>query len=475
MIKKIKEKLFEYKYVILIYALLFILIIPILNLFRYSIMNADDFIYGQNTHHVWEDTHSLVNVLKEAFKNTVLYYKIWQGSFVSVFLMYMQPGIFSVTAYRIALLLLFLLGLISPLVCILTINKYLLKTSKKIILIIYAVITIIMLQYLPSPYEAWYWYNGVVYYQFVFNIILLFITSTIIMMNKRKKATQVFSIILLAIFILIIGGSNYITSITFLIGYSIFIIDALHKKKELRWIHLALWILFIVVFSSNVFAPGNSARASLTIQPTLPLITIFSIRDFTLETTQWIGMTLTVAAILISAFFAKDIVKNSKIKFVHPIILLIVVVMILVSQYAPTIYGLGHKGPPRCENIRFMTFQISLWLMAINLFGWLYQKEKLERLKIIPTVVISLFLISYSIVQYPLTQMWSYKALDYYIGGSIEKFGKEMNYRIEKFEDKKNNEPLAFDVAVTNEMLHPTEEEWWWFGIWDFYRKEPKR
>ena len=159
----------------------------------------------------------------------------------------------------------------------------------------------------------------------------------------------------------------------------------------------------------------------------------------------------------------------------HPMILLIVAVMILVSQYAPTIYGLGHKGPPRCENIRFMTFQISLWLMAINLFGWLYQKEKLERLKIIPTVVISLFMISYSIVQYPLTQMWSYKALDYYIGGSIEKFGKEMNYRIEEFEDKSNTDSLEFDNAVTNEMLHPTEEEWWWFGIWDFYRKEPKR
>lgn len=465
----------EYRASIIIFIVLIVLLIPMLNMFRYAIINAEDLLYGIHPHHIWEDTHSLGAVIKDAATRTYDDYFSWQGSFVSVFLMYMQPGIFSTQLYRVVLFLMFVMCLVCPALCIVKFNKHILKANKKVIFAIIGILLIVITQYMPNAYQAWYWYNGAIYYQFTFNLLMLYITCAIVLSKTKKLGMKIFCITSLVILNIMCSASNYITSVAFIACYGIFIIFALVKKYKYRYLHLGLIALYIAIFIISVMSPGNAGRATLYTQPTLPLVAVFSVREFFLEGTSWIGNTLTLAAICVSLFFAKDLVKNTKIKFINPFIALLFVVAVLIAQYAPTIYGFGHAGPARCANIRFLTMQICLWALTINLYGWLYQKGKLEKVRLLPVVILTLFITVYSLTKFPVTNMWSYKALDSYIGGYLQEFGKEMDERLSVLEDKTDYEPIEFTKTITNEMLHPDPELWWDWGLWDFYRKIPKR
>lgn len=473
--KKIIDFVKEYKFVIIAYLCVLVLIAPMINMFRFAVINAEDFLYGIYPHRIWEDTHSFFRVAVDAAQRTFHDYFSWQGSFVSVFLMYMQPGIFSTGAYRVCMFVMFLMSLVCPYIALKAFNKHLLCADKKIILIIYALFLIVLTQYMPNAYQAWYWYNGAIYYQFTFNLIMLFLALAISLPHMKRKPIKTISIVLMFILVVLISASNYITSVALIACYAVYIALAYKRKYENRALHTWLLGLYLAIFLINVMAPGNGGRATMYVQPSLPLIAIFSVRDFFAESSLWISTTITAASIIAASVFAKDLVKNSKIKFINPWLMLILVLAILIGQYAPTIYGLGHKGPPRTTNIRFMTLQISLWAMAVNLFGYLHKKNKLIKVNPIMAVMLSVVVLASSINLLPLTETWGYKSLDSYIGGTLKIFSTEMDYRIKTLEDKSIDKPIEFTNAVTNEMLHPNEDLWWDWGVWTFYRKTHKQ
>lgn len=473
--KKIYNFIDEYKFVLIIYFILLILVLPMLNMFRHAVMNADDFLYGKFTYRIWEKTHSVFQVVKEAAKSTFKDYFNWQGSFASVFFMYMQPGIYSTTFYRLFLISIFILFFVSSYLCLMTFNKYLLKGERKTLLCIYGVFMIVATQFMPSAFEAWFWYNGVIYYMFTFCLNMLFVALAVKHPNIKTKWVKFLSVISLFILVILMAGSNYITSVAFILCYLVFIIFAVIKKFSNNRLHTALLILYLMIFLLNVLAPGNFARAQGYTQPVLGLVAVFSLKEFLFAVPHFTGSVVTLAAILISTLFAKDIVKNAEFRFINPLAALIFVIFVLICQYAPTVYGYGHAGPQRCINIRFLSMQISLWALAVNLYGYLYQHKKLEKTNPLVIIIVSAFMIIYSLSLYPATDMWGYKSLDYYIGGQLNMFSDEMNQRIEKFEDKSSDEKLSFENKITNEMLHPDEKLWFNYGIWDYYRKTPKK
>ena len=72
-------------------------IAPMLYFFKFGVLGGDDFLYGRETFHALQDTGSYLTAVKIAFKNTWDTYLGWQGSFFSVFLMYLHPGIISLS------------------------------------------------------------------------------------------------------------------------------------------------------------------------------------------------------------------------------------------------------------------------------------------------------------------------------------------------------------------------------------------
>lgn len=74
---------------------------------------ADDFSYGAPAALAWSASGSFLEVLESAACNTIQVYHTWQGSFVAVFLMSLQPAVFGEGMYFwgvVFLLLSYLVG-----------------------------------------------------------------------------------------------------------------------------------------------------------------------------------------------------------------------------------------------------------------------------------------------------------------------------------------------------------------------------
>ena len=80
-------------------TLFLISLLPVCRLAFYAHPAGDDYAYGVAAHLAWTDTHSLSAVLAAAVSNVKGYYTSWQGTYSSIFLMSLQPAIFSQRLY----------------------------------------------------------------------------------------------------------------------------------------------------------------------------------------------------------------------------------------------------------------------------------------------------------------------------------------------------------------------------------------
>ena len=96
-----------WKYSVIFWGFIFVVsLIPIILLSTYNFPCADDLGYSIYTRHAWVDTHNLFAVLGAAGRKVAESYQIWQGTWASIFLMALQPGIFGDGTYWIGTLML---------------------------------------------------------------------------------------------------------------------------------------------------------------------------------------------------------------------------------------------------------------------------------------------------------------------------------------------------------------------------------
>ena len=73
-------------------AVLFVIsIVPLLLLGKYNVMCIDDYDYGRQVHDTWIATGSLWQSVQTAITQTAEFFKEWQGTYVSCFLMALCP------------------------------------------------------------------------------------------------------------------------------------------------------------------------------------------------------------------------------------------------------------------------------------------------------------------------------------------------------------------------------------------------
>ncbi len=85
------------------FAILFgITMIPMLIVGKYSHASADDFGWNAGMRRqVWNETHSLFQLINTAIQNTRDMYVGWQGTFTTTFVQAFQPEIFHIRSYFI--------------------------------------------------------------------------------------------------------------------------------------------------------------------------------------------------------------------------------------------------------------------------------------------------------------------------------------------------------------------------------------
>lgn len=317
-------------------------ILPLLLIAQYNYASCDDFSYGIQTFRVWQETHSVWEVLKTAVNVVKDTYRSWQGSFSAIFLMALQPSIWSEQAYAWTTFIMIGCLCISELSLIKVVMIDLCKAEKRISMAIGLIILSMQVFWTPYPVQAFFWYNGSVYYTFYY-ALSLFLMAVVLkcICSKQKNVWWSMLGVILALFI---GGGNLpngllMTEILFLTS----VLCWRYRKDRLRYILPSVVGLFIP-FMINVMSPGNANRQTSSIKTPAIESIVKSVWEGVGLIVQWstLPILIVLAALLPLLWLT---IRKMKCQFRFPLLVSVITIGLFASQLTPVIYAQSNTGP----------------------------------------------------------------------------------------------------------------------------------
>lgn len=423
-------------------AILALSILPILWIGQYLHPFADDYVFGAKVYQVWNETHSFIACIQGAWDVAANMYHTWQGTYSACFLMALQPGVFGHYWLGPIILLFSLMG--STYTLLYMLMRKLLHTSQMEYLFVSTLFVLMTVQFTWSYYDAFFWYNGAMYYTLFYSMSLGLASLLIgyqLTDSKVKKAIVGIVSILLTI---IIAGGNFVSGLG--MGAILFLAIILMRYERKRWPNflLAILVIYAIAFSFSVLAPGNAFRqVTVEDQPNVVAAFFMAIGKSFEFLTDSIGiMQILVWAMLAPVIFR--LASRSRFHFSHPWLCLLLTFALYSSFFFAHSYAMGTRGPGRVQNIYSY---IHLWLIAINVYylsGALarkaasdgplstaiiklistFQEKYADSMRYAPCLMVAVLLLSVSI-----KQSTTNRTVSLMLKGTAQRFNKEMNER----------------------------------------------
>ena len=356
-------------------------VIPLYGAAMYAYPGPDDYRYGLTTHQVWEESRSVFALLTEAGRVSAETYRTWQGSYAAIFLMSLQPGIFSPRAYGIGPCLLITVLALSVLYFVYTAVCALLSgtspekggTVRAAGTLLGALAAFCCVQFQPYPVEGYFWYNGGVYYTFFFSLAL--VAGALLLKREQKRAAV--SAVLLPILMFLISGGNLITAFLSSGLLLLYVCGrGLLGRKADRLLVCCL-LLLLSLFAVNAFAPGNGVRqlehADVARSPLAAIGA--ALLDGAVYSCKWAGNPATFLCVACVPLFWY-MAGLTELRFRRPLVLAVFSYLLLSAGFTPTEYALGFAGEYRILDMQFYLFVLLLLLNLFWLTGWLRRRAK---------------------------------------------------------------------------------------------------
>ena len=353
-------------------TLFLISLLPVCRLAFYAHPAGDDYAYGVAAHLAWTDTHSLSAVLAAAVSNVKGYYTSWQGTYSSIFLMSLQPAIFSQRLYFLTtfLMLFMVIGSIFSLFHVLF--THYIPLSRSLRLMLSLALSFLCVHVIDEGKSAFYWYNGALHYTFMHSCMLFFFALLLLYMKEEKRSKRVFFLLCCCFLAFVIGGANYITGLlspVILLALLLLCIPA-HKKRGLGGI-LPLLIMLIGFFI-NVRAPGNAVRIAAQLDSMGPVEAVYYSFVYAVKGIgEWTNLYVIFFAVLLAPFLFRAL-SGCRFSFPLPGIVLGFSFCLVAASYTPSLYSMGHTYIfGRSLNIMRMLFYLLFFLNLVYCIGWI--------------------------------------------------------------------------------------------------------
>ena len=330
-------------------AVLIVSIIPMLWISQYLHPFADDYVFGAEVYKIWNETHSFPACVQTAWNVAMTMYHTWQGTYSACFLMALQPGVFG--QYWLGTFILIFSLVTSTYTLLYMVMRKLLHSSRLEYLFVSTLFVLMTIQFTWSYYDAFYWYNGAMYYT-LFYSMSLFLASLLIgyqlSSSKFKKALIGGASIVLSI---IIAGGNFVSGLG--MGAILFAAILIMKMEQRRWPRLYITILaiYVIAFLFSVLAPGNAFR-QVTIESKPNVVVAFFMAIG--KSFEFLSESINIAQILMLMLLSPTLVKaasSSRFKFSHPWLCILITVTLYSSFFFAHSYAMGTRGPGRVQNI----------------------------------------------------------------------------------------------------------------------------
>ncbi|MDE5892170.1 MAG: hypothetical protein K2H45_04505 [Acetatifactor sp.] len=441
--KKILKICTKKNLALLCLMVLLLSLIPLLYVGRYDHPTGDDIYYGLDAHMVWETTHSLPQTIISACRGVAREYHTWQGTYSAMLLMHLQPTVFSERFYFLTPFLIVGFMLWGSWYLLRQVSRYMIPFDSYDQLGIWSVLMFLSLQWVFSPGEAFYWYNGGMYYTGFYGLTLLMFGLLCKYANMGKKGT----LILLLFMELLIGGSNYLTLLWSML--------VLVLAAALQWLRrrpgrigLTCAALFqIVCFVVSATAPGNALREATATQSSAFEAIRLSLRQGIVYLSIWLNGWWVLGAMVLLLFMLPAIRKMS-FSFPCPFLAVIFLYGMFCTLSCPTFYAQSNAGPARAVNVCYYGFILTSYMALFYVTGWGYHKckkllnacEDVSGTGILQSVYYSLLFfvlimqLCIGMVDNSLRQATSVRALRDIVSGTAAAYDQEYHERIRLLE-----------------------------------------
>ncbi|MBQ9135786.1 MAG: hypothetical protein IJX66_06815 [Lachnospiraceae bacterium] len=344
-------------------------LIPLLWIGRYNVMSADDYSMGKECHLIWEETKSILSMLKYAFVHTWETYSTWQGCFTLNFFDSLNPAFFGEHLAWVTPIIMLSGILISTYLFVKAVILKYYDSTKKEISIVWGILVVLIIQTMPSPVEGLYWYSGAIAYTFWHFLMLLLFSLLFHIENKERKSAKVLLGIVASVYAFLVGGCQYITVLECLLWYAVFL---LLNIKELKWWKIMPGLTLLSGFLLNLLAPGNAVRQQEAIGMSPIAAIMHSFIEAIRYMRQWMSPLLVVAIFLLVPFIW-EIVKKQRKNYVYkyPLVIWLGSFCLFAAAFTPSLYGVGNVDAGRIQNLIQSIFYILVLIDVFYFIGWL--------------------------------------------------------------------------------------------------------
>ena len=230
-----------------------------------------------------------------------------------------------------------------------------------------------MIQFVPSKKEAFFWYNGSVYYTFFFGLALIFFSFMIRILLADQPLKQWLHTVLAAVFAMIIAGGNYTTGLTCLLILALFIF-VLAVQKNKKALHFSLiFIVLLSGFAISMTAPGNSVRAAAVSGMGPVKAVLESLKQGLRYLYDWTRLPQLAGFLFLSPLIYIAASK-SKFRFRLPGVVIPVLFGVFSAQFTPALYAMSSLGGGRQINIYYYSYYLFILIGLFYLFGFINRK-----------------------------------------------------------------------------------------------------
>lgn len=345
-------------------VVLIVSILPIFWIGQYLHPFSDDYVFGAEAHKIWNATHSFSACLQGAWNVAVNMYYIWQGTYSACFLMALQPGAFG--AYWIVPIILSSSLILSTYTLLYVIMRKLLRTSKIEYLLVSTVFVLINVQFVRSSYDAFYWYNGAMYYTLYYSLSLFLVAMLILFELSHSVLKRIILGVASILLTLFIAGGNFVSGFGMVAILFTAIVIYRIEQKHIPTFPAVILLIYLVAFSFSILAPGNAFR-ELAVKESHPSpivaigITLSRSLSFIGERiVSFMSLTFVTLVPLVS-----KLARKSQFKFSHPWLCLLLTLGLYCAFFFPHCYAMGYEGPFRVQNV--YTYAL-FWLVLVNMY-----------------------------------------------------------------------------------------------------------
>lgn len=363
--------------------------IPVAVASQYVYPQADDFSYSVLPHMAWDSTHNLFAVLQQAWEQVVYSYTYWQGTYTSVFLMSLQPGIWSLEAYHIVPLLMVAMLALATWYFIDTVLHRLLNVDRTLSNGISILVILISVQNVPEPSEAFTWFNGAIHYT---GMHALWLVTFAVLLRKlfgtyKTKGGCRAAAVLLCVLQVLSGGGNNLTvleadCIEAVLGFFILVFSSKEQRKP-RFAKFLFFFVFLLAGSlANFLAPGNSVRLGEGPTRGIAETILYSFKAGIECGTDWLTISMLIFLLWLLPYLVLTIRELSEhVRFRYPWLVILAVYCLFSAIWAPLVYTGGNADSfmNRTRNAAYYHYVLFVTGGMIYLGGAVYQRIRQKK------------------------------------------------------------------------------------------------